>query len=55
MEQDAGREVGEFFGGATGFAPEPGELDPPAVVMTFNGEGVGQPLQPDPSYIGAPV
>ena len=45
VEQDAGGEVCEFLGIAMGFSAEPGEIDSQAVVVAFDGEGVGLALK----------
>ena len=45
ITEDAGGEIGEFLGGAVGLATEAGEVDTEAIVVAFDGEGVGLALQ----------
>ena len=45
IKQDAGREIGEFFGGAMGLAAKAGEINAEAIVVTLDGESVGLALQ----------
>ena len=47
IKQDAGGEIGEFLGVTMSLAAEAGERDTNAIVVAFDGEGVGLALQTD--------